>query len=53
MIKELIEKLCCKHQWREMYMVDMYSDLFPSKRPVATKVTLCCTKCGKIKRIKI
>lgn len=50
MIKELIEKLTCKHAWKEFFRRDFYWFDW-DKRPYKTKVTLICKKCGMIKKI--
>lgn len=44
MIKDLLEKWSCKHDWKILHIVK-YQD--------CDKVLLCCTKCGKIKKIKV
>ena len=52
MIKELIEKWACKHDWKELYKVNEYWSS-NSKLPCETKIILVCKKCGKIKRIYV
>ena len=49
MIKELIEKLCCCHDWKTYSKTDWID---PDTDDTWTSVVLICNKCGKIKRIK-
>lgn len=52
MIKKLIEKWTCKHEWEEFYRRELYWFDW-EKRPYKTKITLICKKCGKIKKIYV
>lgn len=48
MIRKIIEKIFCKHQWRRAYETFHHDDFGGSYH----KVTFICNKCGKIKRFK-
>lgn len=54
MFKKLIDKWLCAHSWEEKYRNKVYSaraeilDI-----PCNIDVTLICSKCGKIKKIKV
>lgn len=53
MLKLLIEKLLCKHDWEEKYKIPTYNKGLSLSAPVSIYVTLFCKNCGKIKQIKI
>lgn len=50
MLRKLIEKWSCLHQWAQIKEISYY---YPNtKRPYKQKQCLLCEKCGKIKTIK-
>lgn len=51
-IQQIVDKLFCLHEYEEKYKVDVFED-DNDTRPVATKLTLVCKKCGNIKQIKL
>lgn len=48
-IKQIINKCFCCHEWEKLERVDMYSNTLPS----IITIYYCCKKCGKIKKIVI
>ena len=51
MIKEIIEKLTCKHKWEIHYTTDIIVKF--GEPPVGRKQTLICKECWKIKKITL
>ena len=51
MIKELFEKLCCKHKWYKHQRVHILERGY--ENPTGYEDTLICKKCGKIKKVKL
>lgn len=54
MIKELLEKLLCKHEWYVHHRTEVFGDGFgkDTDLPTSFEDILICKKCGKIKKIK-
>lgn len=48
-IQRLIEKLCCKHEWK-LLCDEKHVDEFRGRY---TRRTLVCVNCGKIKQITL
>lgn len=49
---KLVEKWACRHSWEEYNITEVFkSD--NGKRPYRIIQTLICSKCGKIKKIKL
>lgn len=40
----------CKHKWEIIKQVDIYRG---GERPIEIVYLLCCTECGKIKKVRI
>ena len=54
MIKELLNKICCCHEWYRYSRVHVKDISFGEDLPCTyTQDTLICKKCGKIKKIKL
>ena len=51
LLYNLLQKWSCLHIWKIHKEVDVYDD--NSERPYETRQTLICTKCGKIKQLKL
>lgn len=49
---KLVEKWACCHRWESHFKTNVYEKPF-STRPCELKETLICSKCGKIKQIKL
>lgn len=48
LLNELIEKLCCKHEWMEYERWRINTDF----GGVYTCILFICKKCGKMKKVK-
>lgn len=55
MLKQLLEKLLCKHIWEEKYVFSGYKSNIKKDGEIPKSVTiiLTCQHCGKIKKIEI
>lgn len=53
MIKELIEKWTCKHDWKEPYQVNLYRSKNGKTKRCKSMIIYVCKKCGKIKKIYV
>lgn len=51
-IKKIINKLCCSHEWEEVSHIKTYSQS-GGELPVQIDYLYCCKKCGKFKQITI
>lgn len=49
---KLVEKWACCHEWKLHRKVSTY-EADEDKRPVKVVETLICTKCGKIKKVRL
>lgn len=49
---KLVEKMACGHSWEEYYTTKVYKSDY-DKRPYHINQTLICSKCGKIKKVKV
>jgi len=49
LLKKILEKLACCHVWQTVEDVDVYF----GKHLEKVERTICCSKCGKIKRITL
>lgn len=54
MLKELIAKFCCLHDWEEKKDIAVYSYDFGKKSefPVSRKYLYLCKKCGEFKWVQ-
>ena len=52
LIKQILAKWSCMHQWEVHNATNIWHDN-KDPRPYAIRHTLICTKCGKIKQIKL
>ena len=52
LIKQILAKWGCMHQWQVHDESRVFHDE-KDKKPYAIRHTLICTKCGKIKQIKL
>lgn len=50
MLKKLIDKLLCNHEWETIQEGYVYLDE-NDKMPAYKKLLMVCTKCGKIKKL--
>lgn len=50
LIKMWWTKKYCHHEWESYHRVRVFEDN-SAKRPIETRETLICKKCGKIKQI--
>lgn len=48
LLNDLIEKLCCKHDWKEYERWSVSTDIGGRY----TCILFICKKCGKMKKIK-
>lgn len=55
MLKQLIEKLLCKHKWEVLDRIRIYKTYFDQTTDFPYKIieVFVCQNCGKIKKIKI
>lgn len=51
-IKKIINKLCCSHEWEEVSHIKTYSKN-DGELPIQIDYLYCCKKCGKFKQITI
>ena len=49
---KLVEKWACCHKWETHQTSKTYENYY-DKRPSKIEETLICSKCGKIKKIKL
>jgi hypothetical protein len=52
-IKKIINKLCCSHEWEEVSHIKTYSQSNNRELPIQIDYLYCCKKCGKFKQITI
>lgn len=52
-LKQILEKLACKHKWRVHYQISIYAPFSIHGRPETIRQTLICAKCGKIEKINL
>ena len=52
LIKQLFTKWGCMHDWKLYHSADLYENN-SKPRPYASRHTLICKKCGKIKKINL
>ena len=52
MIKQIINKWFCCHEWTKLERVDTYSNT-NATLPTIITIYYCCKKCGKFKKIVI
>lgn len=56
LLNRIIEKYFCLHQWFERYKIEetyTKGEKCEEKTFIETRVTLICSKCGKIKQITL
>lgn len=53
MLKKLLDKLCCKHDWEELKHINVYDDVKYSNLPAYHIYLFKCNKCGKLKKVKL
>jgi len=52
-LKNLIEKICCLHQWDKVDESTKVRREDPAGVPLGYTSIYCCKKCGKFKKIEI
>ena len=52
LIRIIVEKLFCSHDWEEISETKTYTEWYHDN-PTYIQKTLCCEKCGKIKKIYV
>ena len=51
-LKQLLEKLACKHNWYEQQRFNNMANSIDHKIPSKIKIIYICKKCGKFKKIE-
>jgi len=53
---EILNKISCHHDWRIHSSTDIYENVHwraKDSKPIETRQTLICNKCGKIEKITL